>query len=156
MYVLTTDYLLEMKVLAACADTEDVSDIEFLLKELKSNERTQIAEIVRKYYPNKTIKPETEFLLEEILKKLNTLKATKEKIEAAPKHRRFWLMDFVDDFRYYKNAEIIAESLELSDDKIDALLASTVENLCDELNIEMPEWLSKVPSCDEPFFCFRN
>jgi len=40
-----------------------------LLKELKLTERTQIAEIVRKYYPNKTIKPETEFLLEEILKK---------------------------------------------------------------------------------------
>ena len=69
MHIPTADYLLEMKVLAACADTEDVSDIEFLLKELKSNERTQIAEIVRKYYPNKTIKLETEFLLEEILKK---------------------------------------------------------------------------------------
>ena len=69
VYIPTADYLLAMKVLAARADTEDVSDIEFLLKELKLNERTQIAEIVRKYYPNKTIKPETEFLLEEILKK---------------------------------------------------------------------------------------
>jgi len=69
VYVPTADYLLAMKVLAARADTEDVSDIEFLLKELKFNERTQIAEILRKYYPNKTIKPETEFLLEEILKK---------------------------------------------------------------------------------------
>ncbi len=58
-----------MKVLAARADTEDVSDIEFLLKELKLNEQTQIAEIMQNYYPNKTIKPETEFLLEEILKK---------------------------------------------------------------------------------------
>ena len=83
---------------------------------------------------------------------MNTLKATREKIEAEPKHWRVWLMDFVDDFRYYKNAEMIAESFELSDDKIDALLASTVEYLCDELNIEMPEWLSEAPSCDEPFF----
>ena len=69
VYVPTADYLLAMKVLATRADTEDVSDIEFLLKELKLNEQTQIAEIMRKYYPNKTIKPETEFLLEEILKK---------------------------------------------------------------------------------------
>ncbi len=69
VYVPTADYLLAMKVLAARADTEDVSDIEFLLKELKLNEQTQIAEIMQNYYPNKTIKPETEFLLEEILKK---------------------------------------------------------------------------------------
>ena len=69
IFVPTADYLLAMKILAARADTEDVSDIEFLLKELNLNELTQITEIVRKYYPNKTIKPETEFLLEEILKK---------------------------------------------------------------------------------------
>ena len=47
---------------------------------------------------------------------------------------------------------MIAESFELSNDKIDALLPWTVEYLCDELNIEMPEWLSEVPCCDEPFF----
>lgn len=47
---------------------------------------------------------------------------------------------------------MIAESFQLSDDKIDALLASTIEYLCDELNIEMPEWVSEIPSCDEPFF----
>ena len=72
-------------------------------------------------------------------------------MKGEPKHWRVWLMDFVDDFRYYKNAEMIAEPFELSDDKIDALLASTVEYLCDELNIELPEWLSEIPSCDEPF-----
>jgi len=77
---------------------------------------------------------------------------TREKIEAEPKHWRVWLMDFVDDFRYYKNAEMIAESFELSDDKIDALLASTVEYLCDELNIETPNWLSVIPPCDELYF----
>jgi len=69
VYVPTVDYLLAMKVLAARADTEDVSDIKFLSNELKLSDFTQIAEIVRKYYPNKIIKPETEFLLEEILKK---------------------------------------------------------------------------------------
>ena len=69
VYIPTADYLLAMKVLAARADTEDVSDIKFLSNELKLSDCMQIAEIVRKYYPNKIIKPETEFLLEEILKK---------------------------------------------------------------------------------------
>ncbi len=69
VFVPTADYLLAMKVLAARADTEDVSDIEFLANELKFDKISQITEIVRKYYPNKIIKPETGFLLEEILKK---------------------------------------------------------------------------------------
>src|SRR5688500_4017016 len=34
VYVPTADYLLAMKVLAARAETEDVSDIKFLLKEI--------------------------------------------------------------------------------------------------------------------------
>ena len=61
-------------------------------------------------------------------------------------------MDFVDDFRYYKDAEMIAESFELTDEKIDALLASTVEYLCDELKITPPKWLDKVPPSIEPYF----
>ncbi len=69
VYVPTADYLLAMKVLAARADTEDVSDIKFLANELKISKISQIMEIVRKYYPHKIIKPETGFLLEEILKK---------------------------------------------------------------------------------------
>jgi hypothetical protein len=83
---------------------------------------------------------------------LNTLKKTKEKIAAEAVHWRVWLMDFVDDFRYYKNAEMIAEPFELSDAKIDALLASTVEYLCDELEIPPPDWLNKIQPCDEPYF----
>ncbi|MGI8641765.1 MAG: DUF6036 family nucleotidyltransferase [Pyrinomonadaceae bacterium] len=69
VYVPTADYLLAMKVLAARADTEDVSDIKFLINELNLKEISQLAKIVRKYYPNLIIKPETKFLLEEILKK---------------------------------------------------------------------------------------
>lgn len=83
---------------------------------------------------------------------MNTLKKTKEKIIAEPVHWRVWLMDFVDDFRYYKNAEMIAEKFELSDDKIDALLASTAEYLCEEMKIEKPPWLSEIPPTVEPYF----
>ena len=83
---------------------------------------------------------------------MNTLKKTKEKIIAEPKHWRVWLMDFVDDFRYYKNVGMIAEPFVLNDEKMDALLASTVEYLCDELKIEAPAWLKKIKPCSEPFF----
>lgn len=69
VFVPTADYLLAMKILAARADTEDIADIEFLLKELSLNKLSQITEIVRNYYPHKTIKSETVFLLEEILKR---------------------------------------------------------------------------------------
>jgi hypothetical protein len=83
---------------------------------------------------------------------VNTLKSTTEKITAAPKHWRVWLMDFVDDFRYYKNVEMISEPFKLIDEKTDALIASTVEYLCDELKIVPPKWLDKIPPSSEPFF----
>ncbi|CAN5645390.1 hypothetical protein BH24ACI2_BH24ACI2_11790 [soil metagenome] len=83
---------------------------------------------------------------------MNTLKATREKIKAEPTHWRVWLMDFVDDFRFYKNPQMIFEPFELSDEKQDALIASTVEYLCDELKIETPEWLDKIQPCKEPYF----
>jgi hypothetical protein len=47
---------------------------------------------------------------------------------------------------------MIAEPFELNDDKIDALLASTVEKLCDELKLETPAWIQEIPPCKEPFF----
>ncbi|MGI8786925.1 MAG: hypothetical protein ACR2HG_04090 [Pyrinomonadaceae bacterium] len=83
---------------------------------------------------------------------MNTLKQTKEKIAAEPNYWRVWLMDFVDDFRYYKNPQMLVEPFELSDEKIDALIASTTESLCDELKMEIPDWLSKIPPCNEPYF----
>ncbi|CAN5529728.1 DUF6036 family nucleotidyltransferase [soil metagenome] len=69
VYVPTADYLLAMKVLAARADTQDVSDIRFLLENLKLGDISKVVEIVRKYYPKKEIKVETIFLLEEIFEK---------------------------------------------------------------------------------------
>ena len=45
VFVPTADYLLAMKVLAARADTEDVSDIKFLLKELKFDQISQVRKL---------------------------------------------------------------------------------------------------------------
>ncbi len=81
-----------------------------------------------------------------------TLKQTKEEILVAPNFWKIPLMNFVDDFRYYKNPSAIAEPFPLSDKNIDAVLASTAETLCDEMKLEIPEWLNDIPVCDDPFF----
>ncbi len=65
-----------------------------------------------------------------------TLRETQQRINSDPKHWSVYLMDFVDNFRYYRNPAVIAESIELSGDRMDALLASTAEYLCRELNLE--------------------
>lgn len=81
-----------------------------------------------------------------------TLRETKEKIIENPRWWRIPLMDFVDDFRYHKNVEAIIEPFVLSDSKIDAMLASTAESLCDELGLSVPEWLNEISACREPYF----
>lgn len=81
-----------------------------------------------------------------------TLRETKQKMLADSRWWKLYFYDFVDDFRRNQNVEMIIEPFELSDDKTDALLASTVEKLCDELKIEIPDWIKEIPSCKEPFF----
>lgn len=83
---------------------------------------------------------------------MTTLREVREQINADPQHWRIYLMDFVDDFRYYKDRRAIAEPFALAGDKMDALLASTAEALCDETGFEAPEWLAHVPACNEPYF----
>ncbi|MEO6051854.1 MAG: hypothetical protein ABIP78_11045 [Pyrinomonadaceae bacterium] len=77
---------------------------------------------------------------------------TKQRIEDEAKWWKIPLMDFVDDFRYYKDAAAIIEPFKLSDERKDAVLASVIETLCDELSIPIPGWLSFVPACREPYF----
>lgn len=81
-----------------------------------------------------------------------TLQEVKEQIEVDPQNWVVYLMDFVDDFRYYRQITAIAEPFVLTNPKIDALLASSTEYLCAELGIEIPPWLSTVPSSPEPWF----
>lgn len=81
-----------------------------------------------------------------------TAAETKQRIEDESKWWKIPLMDFVDDFRYYKNPEAIAEPFKMSDERKDAVLASVIETLCDELCIVIPDWLGTVPACHEPYF----
>jgi hypothetical protein len=83
---------------------------------------------------------------------MTTLREVREQINGDQKHWRIYLMDFVDNFRYYKDLRAVAEPFTLAGDKMDALLASTAEALCDELGFESPSWLTEIPACKEPYF----
>src|SRR5262245_63240132 len=81
-----------------------------------------------------------------------TLKEVKQKIKDDPKNWSVYLMDFVDDFRYYCDRRMIEEPFELDDERFDALLAATAEQLCNELKINPPEWILAVPAPHDPWF----
>jgi len=81
-----------------------------------------------------------------------TLQDSKRQMTLDPKNWAIFLMDFVDDFRYYKNPAAVIEPIQSADQPIDALLASTAEYLCDELGLEAPAWLADVPACKTPWF----
>lgn len=81
-----------------------------------------------------------------------TLREVKGQITADPRWWCVHLMDFVDDFRRRKDPRAVAQPFELTDEKTDALLASTAEAICDELGIQPPDWLASVPACTDPYF----
>lgn len=80
------------------------------------------------------------------------LHEVKQQMLADPKHWALFLMGFVDDFRHYRDTRSIAEPLPYTDPRLDPLLASTAESLCDELGLEAPDWLAQVPACPTPWF----
>jgi hypothetical protein len=83
---------------------------------------------------------------------MRTLRETRDKIVADPENWLGHLMYFVDDFRRRKDLRAVTESFELVDERVDALLASTAEYLCDEIGVEPPTWLFYVPACRNPYF----
>jgi hypothetical protein len=83
---------------------------------------------------------------------MNSLKQVRKNVNSDPSNWQVYLMDFVDEFRRNKDPRVVEEPFELAEDEKDALLASTAEALCDELGIEVPTWLSKVPACPVPYF----
>jgi hypothetical protein len=80
------------------------------------------------------------------------LKQVKQQIAADPKNWFVYLMDFVDDFRRRRDRQMIEEPFEMDDERFDALLAATAEQLCAELKIEPPEWIMAVPAVRRAWF----
>ena len=68
-----------------------------------------------------------------------SIKQVKQKIKNDPENWSVPLMDFVDDFRYYRDRRMIEEPFRLDDERFDALLAATAEQLCYELKIKPPD-----------------
>ena len=60
------EYMLAMKALAARIDGTDRKDIEFLIHELCITSANDVLKIIEEYYPNRIIKPATQFFLEEL------------------------------------------------------------------------------------------
>ena len=83
---------------------------------------------------------------------MNTAAETKKRMVSDSRWWKIPLMEFVDDFRYYKDPAMVGERFELGDERVDAVLASVIETLCVELGIAIPEWLNTVPACREPYF----
>ncbi len=81
-----------------------------------------------------------------------TVKDLKLHIRKDPGNWQVYLMDFVDDFRYYRDSAMIATPCKATDNKLDGLIASTIEYLCDELKMKVPEWVLRVPPSREPWF----
>lgn len=84
-----------------------------------------------------------------ILKKVEDVK--REMIEAG----KDWIipfMDFVDELRRTRDIEIIKTPFPFNNERLDALLASTIEYLCNELDIETPNWVWEVSECSCPWF----
>ena len=77
---------------------------------------------------------------------------TKLRFKENPDSWKTALWDFVGDFRKQKNPTAITDPFELGDERKDAVLASSIETLCDELKIDIPEWLYEIPSCKHPYF----
>jgi hypothetical protein len=81
-----------------------------------------------------------------------TIEEVKAAMLAYGENWRIPFMEFVDDFRRAGDSSLIEHAFTLDGGKIDSLLASTVEYLCDELGVDIPDWVWEVPACREPWF----
>jgi len=81
-----------------------------------------------------------------------TLLETKRRMEQEPQWWEIHLANFIDDFRRCQDPSALAAPFRGDNERIDAVLASTAESLCDELGLRAPSWLSEVPECTEPYF----
>ncbi|HOE96714.1 MAG TPA: hypothetical protein PLS90_09590 [Candidatus Sumerlaeota bacterium] len=81
-----------------------------------------------------------------------TLEQTKRAMIEQEPHWYVAFMDFVDEFRRTRDVARFAEPWPLDHPRYDALLASTLEYLCDEAGIEPPAWSWEIPACPDPWF----
>ena len=83
---------------------------------------------------------------------MTTIREVKQKITWDSENWQIPFMDFVDEFRRRKDLSLVREPFETGDERFDAMLASMVEYLCNELGLEIPDWVWNIPSCKDPWF----
>ncbi|MCK5716847.1 MAG: hypothetical protein KAH77_05100 [Thiomargarita sp.] len=83
---------------------------------------------------------------------MKSILEVKNQIQQEPEYWQIPFMDFVDDFRRYKDMRAIETPYLLNNEKMDALIASMIEYLCHEHNIDAPHWVSSIPACQHPWF----
>lgn len=76
----------------------------------------------------------------------------KNQIRQEPEYWQIPFMDFVDDFRRYKDISAIDTPYKMDGDKMDALSVEVIEYLCHEQDLEVPNWIFSVPACQHPWF----
>jgi len=81
-----------------------------------------------------------------------TIAETRAKIASDEEWWVIHLMNFVDEFRRSRNPRAIEAPFRQVEQSMDALVAATVESLCDELGLEPPGWLEQIPESAEPWF----
>ena len=67
VYIPEPDYLLAMKASAPRVDTQDATDIRFLINHLGLTTAEEIFDIIENYYPRQQIRPVTRYFIEEIM-----------------------------------------------------------------------------------------
>lgn len=77
---------------------------------------------------------------------------TKAKMLQDPEHWFIPFMEFVDEFRRDTNHDVLLPPLTPDNERFDALIASTIEYLCNEGKTEPPQWVYTIPGCRNPWF----
>lgn len=66
---------------------------------------------------------------------------------------KIWLFNFVDAFRKEKDSSYVDSPPRMGlSPRLDALFASTVETLCEELGVSIPSWCGAIPPLKTPWF----
>ena len=71
---------------------------------------------------------------------------------------KIWLFNFVDAFRRVSKPEELIQDppISKSTHKTKALLASTLDTLCEERGIKIPEWSCSIPPLQKPWFVSQS
>lgn len=83
---------------------------------------------------------------------MSTARETLVEMLLEPDHWEIPLMNLVDDYRRGRDLRLFEEPIEKTGTKFDPLLAATLESLCDETEVEHPDWTGNVEGMKYPWF----